>query len=151
MRLLADHLDMRAPSLYKHFRNKEAIEIALIEIGLYEIGTAMHAALADPGPDGPILAVLRTYREQAVANPNMYRLSTHGPLPRADLADGLEDWAGMPFVMATGEWHLAQALFAFAHGMVILELDSRFPDGDLAPTWSAAAAAFAQAVGDIPR
>ena len=43
----------------------------------------------------------------------------------------------------TGEPHRAQALWSFAHGMVILELDGRFPAGsDLDRTWAEGAAAF---------
>ena len=33
MRHLADRLGIRAPSLYKHFPNREALEAALISIG----------------------------------------------------------------------------------------------------------------------
>ena len=74
----------------------------------------------------------------------MYRLSTSGTLDRAALPTGLEDWAGEPFLLATGDSHRAQALWSFAHGMVILEIDGRFPDSsDLDRTWRAGAAAFA--------
>ena len=70
--------------------------------------------------------------------------ATAGPLPRSELAPGLEDWAGEPFLLVTGEPHRAQALWSFAHGMVILEIDGRFPAGsDLDRTWRAGAAAFA--------
>ena len=47
----------------------------------------------------------------------------------------------------TGDPALAQALWSFAHGMVILELDDRYPPGsDLDRTWRAGAAAFARSV-----
>ncbi len=56
----------------------------------------------------------------------------------------LEAWAGEPFLLATGDPWKAQALFSFAHGMVILELDDRFPEGsELDRSWDAGAAAFA--------
>ncbi|GAA2427305.1 TetR/AcrR family transcriptional regulator [Actinomadura vinacea] len=140
MRVLAERIGIRAPSLYKHFPDKTAVEAALIERGLAELGAAMRAALA---AERPVLELLRTYRAQALANPNLYRLSTKGPLPRERLAPGLEDWAGEPFFLAVGEPYLAQALFAFAHGMVILEIDRRFPEGsDLDRTWAEGARAF---------
>ena len=68
-----------------------------------------------------------------------------GPdLPRAELTPGLENWAGEPFFRATGEPQRAQALWAFAHGMVVLEIDHRFlPGSDLDRTWRAGATAFA--------
>jgi hypothetical protein len=44
---------------------------------------------------------------------------------------------------ATGSQARARALWAFAHGMVMLELDHRFPaDADLDAAWQAGIAAF---------
>jgi AcrR family transcriptional regulator len=143
MRRIGADLGIRAPSIYKHFADKEALEAALIEEGLAEIGEVLHQAAARPGRGGAIAGVLRAYRTFSVAHPNLYRLATSGRLPRDDLPAGLEDWAGEPFFLTTGEAYLAQALWAFAHGMVILEIDGRFPDGsDLDRTWRAGAAAF---------
>jgi hypothetical protein len=46
----------------------------------------------------------------------------------------------------TGDPALAQALWSFAHGMVTLELDGRYPPGsDLDATWRAGATAFERA------
>lgn len=144
MRRLAAEVGIRAPSLYKHFPTKRAVEAALIEEGMLELGEALHAALVAPGRGGPVRSLLEAYRRAALANPALYRLATSGPLPRADLPAGLEAWAGEPFFLATKDPWRAQALFSFAHGMVILELDDRFPEGsDLGRTWKAGAAAFA--------
>ena len=143
MRRLASELGMKAPSLYKHLPDKAALEAALVEDALFEMGAALHEAIAKPGRRGPLRALLDTYRRYGVANPNRYRLTTAGELPRSALAEGLEDWAGEPFFRVTGEPHHAQALWAFAHGMVILEIDHRFPpDSALDRTWRAGAAAF---------
>ncbi|HKN49750.1 MAG TPA: TetR/AcrR family transcriptional regulator [Actinomycetota bacterium] len=148
MRRLGEELGIRAPSLYKHLASKKAIEVALIEEAFRDIGAALHAALE--GRDDPVDAtrnLLATYRRFSLAQPNLYRLATAGRLPREDLAPGLEDWAGEPFLLVTGEPHLAQALWSFAHGMVILEIDGRYPrearDSELDRTWEAGAAAFA--------
>ncbi|GIH78414.1 transcriptional regulator [Planobispora longispora] len=169
MRALAERLGIRAPSLYKHFPDKAAVEAALIEQGLAEVGALLHAALdeaaagattenadaggsadaagadagAAAGSGGAIGAVLRAYRASALANPNLYRLTTSGSLPRERLAPGLEEWSGTPFFLAAGEPYLAQALWSFAHGMVILELDGRYPEGsDLDRTWAEGMSAF---------
>ena len=89
--------------------------------------------------------MLAAYRTYARAHPNLYRLATAGPLPRGDLPAGLEDRAGEPFLAVTGDAHRAQALWAFTHGMVVLELDGRFPPGSaLDRTWAEGAAAFDQ-------
>ena len=143
MRAVADELGIRAPSLYKHVAGKPAIEVALIAEGLEEMGERMRAAVERPGRRSPVAALLAAYRRYALAHPNLYRLATAGPLPRADLPPGLEDRAGEPFYLATGEPYRAQALWSFAHGMVVLELDGRFlPDSDLDRTWAEGAAAF---------
>lgn len=145
MRALAAVVGLRAPSLYKHFPTKRAVEVAVIEQGLVELGHALHAALATPSA-GAVAGLLGAYRQTARANPALYRLAATGPFPREDLPPGLEDWAGEPFLLATGDPWRAQALFSFAHGMVILELDDRFPPGsDVGRTWAAGAAAFAPA------
>ena len=146
MRRVAEDLGIRAPSIYKHFADKAAIESALIEDALIELGTGLHDAVANPGPGGATASLLATYRALANAQPNVYRLATSGPLDRDALPAGLEDWAGEPFFLATGEPYRAQALWSFAHGMVILEIDGRFADvSDLDRTWRAGAAAFTDA------
>lgn len=143
MRRLAVAVGVRAPSLYKHFPTKRAVEVALIEQGLLEFGGALHAALDSPGPAGPVRSLLAGYRAAALASPALYRLATSGAFPRRALAPGLEEWAGEPFFLATGDPTRAQALFSFAHGMVVLELDDRFPPtSDLALTWEAGVEAF---------
>lgn len=151
MRRLAGHLKMRAPSIYKHLAGKRAIEVALIEAALLEMGQALHSVI-DGDVDGDseggarsaaIPHLLRVYRHRATAEPNLYRLATAGPLPRAELSPGLEDWAGEPFFRVTGESSLAQALWSYAHGMVSLEIDGRYPAAsDLDRTWAAGTAAF---------
>jgi AcrR family transcriptional regulator len=143
MRRLAEDLSMRAPSLYKHVQDKAALEAALIEDVLFEMGNVLHAALARPGRRGLVGSVLHAYRSTSLAHPNRYRLATSGPLRRDLLPECLEEWAGQPFFFAGGDPFRSQALWSFAHGMVILEIDGRYPDGsDLDRTWKAGASAF---------
>ena len=145
MRRLADELGIRAPSLYKHLPDKSALCSALVEAALAQLGTALHDAVDPDDPTGSVAAVLRVYRANGLAHPNLYRLATTGPLSRDQLPDGLEEWAGTPFYLVAGAPYLAQALWAFAHGMVILEIDGRFQDtSDLDRTWAEGAAAFAR-------
>ncbi len=145
MRRLAGAVGMRAPSLYKHFPTKRAVEAALIEEGMVEFGRALHTALRTPARGDAVGNLLEAYRRAAMGSPALYRLATDGPLPRDLLPPGLEAWAGEPFFLVTGDPWRAQALFSFAHGMVILELDDRFPPGsDLGQSWKAGAAAFRQ-------
>jgi AcrR family transcriptional regulator len=145
MRRLADELGIRAPSLYKHLDGRPALELALVEIGLDETGLVLHAAVAGSSGD-QIGDLLVAYRAMGLGNPELYRLVTASSFPRSGLLPGLEAWAGEPFFLAVGEPYLAQALWSFAHGTLILELDQRFLDGsDLDRTWHAGTAAFTAA------
>jgi AcrR family transcriptional regulator len=145
MRRLADDLGMRAPSLYKHVRDKATLETALIEDVLFDIGDVLHAALTSAGREGAVASVLLAYRARSLEHPNRYRLATSGALRRDLLPECLEEWAGQPFFLAAGDPYRSQALWSLAHGMVILEIDGRYPEGsDLDRTWAAAAAAFSR-------
>jgi hypothetical protein len=115
----------------------------MIDAALVELGDKLHQTVDGSGPEDAVARLLAGYRRYALDHPNLYRLATSGPLARADLTPGLEEWAGEPFYRVTGEPYLAQALWAAAHGTVILELDRRYPAGsDLDATWTALAAAF---------
>ena len=133
MRLLAERLGIRAPSLYKHFANRDEIKSELVARGLREMGEALHDVLDAGGSSAEVLAV---YRATGARHPNLYRLATTAPLDRAALPDGLEEWSGSAFWRMTGDPDLAQALWSFAHGAMILELDGRYPPGsDLDRIW----------------
>ena len=134
---IAGALQIKPPSLYKHFAGRREIEAALIAEGLERHALALEAA-------GPGLADLAAaYRAFALANPQLYRLMTERPLPRDALPNGLEARAAAPLIDATGDRDLARAVWAFAHGMVQLELAGRFPPGaDLDAAWAKAIAAF---------
>lgn len=145
MRRLADELGIRAPSLYKHINGRPALELALVETGLDESGLALHVAVERSNGD-PVTDLLGAYRAMGLANPELYRLITANSYPRSELLPGLEAWAGEPFYLAVGEPYLAQALWSFAHGTLILELDRRFLDGsNLDRTWHAGTDAFTTA------
>jgi hypothetical protein len=60
------------------------------------------------------------------------------PLPRDELPQGLEERAVLPLLEALGgDMNRARAVWAFAHGMVTLEIADRFPEhADLAAAWS---------------
>jgi AcrR family transcriptional regulator len=143
MRRVADELGIQAPSLYKHYGSKAELELALLTDAMVEIGHASHEAVDAGGDEPALVRLLETYRRYSRSHPHLYRLATAGPLAREGLPPGLEEWAGHPWYVVTGDPSLAQALWSFAHGMVILELDGRYPPGsDLAATWAAGAKAF---------
>jgi AcrR family transcriptional regulator len=148
MRMLAKRLGIRAPSLYKHFESREAIEAALISIGFEEQAALFEEAL-ESSPQ-PLVAMADAYRGYAQRNPQLYRLMYDRTLNRSLLVPGAEEAAAAPALRAAGgDEDLARATWAFAHGMTVLELNDRFSDrSDPDVAWRRGLAAL-QAV--IPR
>ncbi|KNB54051.1 TetR/AcrR family transcriptional regulator [Streptomyces caatingaensis] len=138
MRRIADVLGIKAPSLYKHVPDKTALEALLITEGFVELAEALEAVA------GRLPALGRAYRRYALHHPHLYRLMNYRPLRRDLLPPGVEDRAAFPLLAAVGhDGDRARALWAFAHGMVSLEIDGRFPPGaDLDEAWRAGLAAF---------
>jgi AcrR family transcriptional regulator len=142
MRRLADRLGIRAPSLYKHFADKQELEAAIISAGFEEQAAAFEAALAKT--DDPLGSIATAYRRFASDHPHLYRLMTERPLQRDKLTPGAEERAAAPVYEAVGrDLDRARAAWAFAHGMTNLELNGRFPpDADLDAAWKRGIAAF---------
>jgi AcrR family transcriptional regulator len=137
---VAKALGIKPPSLYKHFASRADLEAALIAIGMAELAGAIEAAGED------LQAIGEAYRGFALANPELYRLMTSAPLPRDKLPEGLEARILMPLHKVISDPHLARAAFAFAHGMVALEIAQRFPPwSKLEKSWARALNAFASA------
>ena len=154
MRRLAERVGIRAPSLYKHLPDKAALEAAIIATGFEEAAATFEQAVdseagEEPGAWQPaargnaLVALAAAYRRFALEHPHLYRLMNNGPLPREHLPPGLENRTAAPLLRAAGSQARARAVWAFAHGMVLLELDQRFPpDADLDAAWHAGIAAF---------
>lgn len=138
MRRLADEAGIQAPSLYKHWSNKDALLAALQERALIAFAREMGQARGD------LRAISRRYRAWAMAHPALYDLATRRPLARESLGPGIEDAAAAPLVEAVdGDEHRARAAWAAAHGLVDLERADRFPPGaDLDAAWDAVVTAF---------
>ena len=136
MRRVAERVGIRAPSIYKHLPDKQALEAALISAGFEEWAEMA----AGPTPE----ELGRAYRAYALAHPHMYRLMTERQLDRERLTPGVEERAARLFVEAVGgDEDAARAVWAFAHGMTILELNGRFPPGaDLDAAWTTGMRAF---------
>lgn len=142
MRRVADVLGIKAPSLYKHVPDKTALELLVVADGFTEMAEALENATA--GAADPLPALAKAYRHYAVAHPHLYRLMNYRPLRRDLMPQGLEERAALPLLAAVGhDAAKARALWAFAHGMVSLEIDGRFPpDADLQAAWEAGLARF---------
>jgi AcrR family transcriptional regulator len=143
MRRLAARLGIQAPSIYKHLPGKRELEAAIVSAAFEEQAEVFSRAVEDA--QEPLGAIASAYRAFARERPHLYRLMTEGELPRDLLAPGVEERAAAPLVQAVGgDRDAARALWAFAHGMTILELDGRFPPGaDLDAAWTRGLRAFA--------
>jgi AcrR family transcriptional regulator len=133
MRRLADELGIQAPSLYKHYADKAELEAAMTDVGLDRLTTALR------GKRG-YEALASAYRSWALGHPHLYRLA----MERSEVRDGdVEKRAAAPWLAVAGDPDLARAVWAFAHGMVQLELAGRFPAGaDLDAAWWEGTEAF---------
>ncbi|HWU08357.1 MAG TPA: WHG domain-containing protein [Streptomyces sp.] len=137
MRRLAGRVGVKAPSLYKHFPDKSSVVAVLAAEMLRETAGVLNAAEA--AAPGSFSALATAYRAYALAHPHLYLLTMGHAHPAAGAAD-----AAAPLLRAAGgDEDRARAAWAFAHGMVVLELNGRFPPGaDLSQAWEAGIAAF---------
>jgi AcrR family transcriptional regulator len=142
MQRLAASLGIRAPSLYKHFQDKSAVETALAIEALTEQADILEGAGADLG------ALAVAYRSWALAHPHLHLFLNKRPLPREQLPVGLEDRAAATLLLATGgDRDLARAAWAAINGLVDLELAERLPhDADVDAAYAATVGAFSLAV-----
>jgi AcrR family transcriptional regulator len=132
MRNLAASLQIKAPSLYDHVRNRDQV-IALVQAeGLRDFGLSFQAA--GESTKEKVLA----YRDWALSNPNLYPVVFQQRLHRELLPAGLEAAVLGQVMKAAGGSHVqARAMWAQLHGLVDLELQGRLPaDADTEATWN---------------
>jgi AcrR family transcriptional regulator len=139
MRNVAAEIGIRAPSLYEHVADKRALESAIIAAGLNEQALAFREALTADASGDPLTALAQAWRRWARAHPHVYGLIYARDLDRSDPAVAeAELAAGAPIrEICDGDLVTARVVWAFAHGMVNLELTDRFPPGtDVEALWS---------------
>lgn len=135
MRAIATELGIKAPSLYKHIADKRELEVALISDGLASQAEAFEKALTEGGDQ--VVAISNAYRQWALNHPHLYAMMNNQPLPRDEITEEIAERSVAPVLEALdGDRERARAAWAFAHGMVMLELVDRFPPGaDIEVTW----------------
>ena len=134
MRPLAERVGVHPPAVYRHFDDKRAVESSIVTQAFYELGDVLVAAERSDGD--ALSAVCRAYRSWAVEHPHVFRLVFERP-PDQQVDPDAERHAGAPMRSITrGDDTAARAVWACAHGLVILELDGRLPPGpDLDAAW----------------
>ena len=149
---VAAALDIKAPSLYRHIRNKNALLIAVIEQTYLNLFAAYDAALAASGDDPTerMLNLSRAHRRFAHENPNTYVLiyTMNDPQNLANPDMLLERALLVEKIMSriAGEENSLPALrgsLAIVHGFAMLELNGEFRrGGDLDAHFDAALKAY---------
>ena len=131
MRTLATALNIKAPSLYDHVKNRDEV-IALVQsLGLVQFGEGFAAA------GDSVREKVMFYRNWALSNWRLYPVVFQQYLLRELITPGLESKVLAQVVQAAGGSHVrARAMWAQLHGLVDLELQGRLPaDADMDATW----------------
>ena len=92
----------QGPSLYKHVAGKRDIEIELIADALAEMGEVLHRAVTEAPPGAARRDLLAAYRAQALAEPDLYRLTMRADVPRPPAASRPRGVGGEPFRLRHG-------------------------------------------------
>jgi AcrR family transcriptional regulator len=127
MRTLAERLGIKAPSLYRHYVDRAALETALVAHGSRQLTTQLEAIQADTPQNALRLAATR-YLEFARSNPALYALMNR---PQASSGAPKALWnAVLELVSAvTGradDTAATVALWSFLHGYASLEMNGAF-------------------------
>jgi AcrR family transcriptional regulator len=132
LREVARRAGVSAPATYRHFRDKEALLVALAKKGFDDFAVALKAALADAGD--PLAAMGQTYVRFAVERPARFRLMYGRAIPDRSKYPELEA-ARMVSVEAIGVAIAARAssvpdpgvaslkLWCMVHGLAQLIID----------------------------
>ena len=99
----------------------------------------------------PMAELVAAYRAFAAAHPHLYRLMTQASAPRT-----IAGRAGSPHRRAASSCHRQPGTrtsgVGVIHGMIILELNERFPsDGLTEPAWESGIQAFGNTPAQDPR
>lgn len=149
---LADELGVKAPSLYRHVGNKNALLQAVNTATINDLFASLYAAL-DTAPVEPVQrlqALARAFRQFAHANPRTYALAytTSQPEQRPDPDALVAQVLPLQREMAaiSGDAHSLTALrgaLAIMHGFILLELNAQLQrGGDLAAAYHDVVAAY---------
>ncbi|WP_036218331.1 TetR/AcrR family transcriptional regulator [Calidithermus chliarophilus] len=157
LRALAGRLGVKAPSLYRHYPDKTALEVALVEHGNRRLGEALVTASQEPGPEAALGAAARAYLEFARTHPRLYDLMMDARLSAlASRESGKAVWATVLRLVGAltrdpDDTAAAVALWSFLHGYAGLERSGMFgasgPKGGLEAGLRALAAGFKARAG----
>ena len=158
MARVASRVGVRAPSLYKHLHDREALLVAMVADAADELGAIVTAATVAPD-DAPsrVTAVADAYRAFARRTPRAASLlyMDFGPdltLPQARLAEAARPVVELAGAIAGERDALpaARVLTAFVHGFTSMESAGAFRmGGDVDEAYRLGVAAIVQGLGEV--
>lgn len=132
MATLAEQVGIRAPSLYKRFRDRAAILAAVEEVVIKELGEVLARALKRKS-QSPLSSAAHAYRKFAKANPRSYPLMFARSASFDDSVQTARQMALAPILVfleestdASDALSAARFLTAFLHGFVSMEIAGAF-------------------------
>jgi AcrR family transcriptional regulator len=131
MRKLAEALDLKAPSLYRHYADRNALEQAIAARAATQLHNALEQAIRPLRSASKVLhQSARTYCEFAKMHPELYDLMMTNFTP-ASVQESKNLWNFVLEVIGriTGnpdDTSAAVALWSFLHGFVTLERNGLF-------------------------
>ncbi|WP_030489194.1 TetR/AcrR family transcriptional regulator [Micromonospora chokoriensis] len=139
MQAVAERVGVRAPSLYKRVRNRDALIRLVTEATVHDLGEQLSAVTGSGDPRQDLAELARAFRTFAHAQPASYHLIfANGPAETRPSLDALTlastpalrvaaDLAGPEHALAA-----ARTLTAWANGFISMELAGAFNlGGDL--------------------
>ena len=136
MQAVAGRVGVRAPSLYKHVADRNALIRAVTDAVTDDLSTALRPPRRPRDPGDELRLIARRFRTFVRANPSGYTLLFARLAPGLLPDDSVLAALGAPVVAATarlvGEEHALDAgrtFVAWAHGFVSLELAGGFRMG----------------------
>ena len=145
MRKLAEALNLKAPSLYRHYADRNALEQAIAARAARQLHDALERAIRPLRSTGKVLhQTARTYCGFAKTHPELYDLIMTNSIPAnfpptnftpANISEGKHLWNFVLEVIGRittnpDDTSAAVALWSFLHGFVTLERNGLFgPSG----------------------
>jgi len=135
-RRVAGELGLTPMALYRHFRGKDALVQALVEIGFAHWETRLARAVKARSPRRRLDNALAAYRDFALAEPRLFELMFLTPRPAVPSAPASlavspspafsKVIAALRAELPSPDPELLLLVWALAHGLVALHFSGRF-------------------------
>lgn len=137
LRLLAEKIGVKAPSLYNHVANKGALLRAVNELTLKRFVDALYqAADSENSVEEKLIAIAHRFRSFAHENPVCYSLANNSPAGEERPDPQWREALILPLQALVAElvgednaFPALRGIYAFLHGWVMLEISQQFERG----------------------